>query len=87
MVIERRKFSPPQVARMWGVSTAKIIGWIQSGQLRAINVAEGPKKRPRYLIDRADIQIFETSRAVVPIDGPATTKLRRRANQNVKEYF
>jgi hypothetical protein len=86
MVIERRKFSPPQVARMWGVSTAKIIGWITSGQLRAINVSEGPKKRPRYLIDRADIQTFEAARAVVPAaDSPTPTKRRRAAT--VKQYL
>ena len=86
MVIERRKYSPPQVARMFGVSTTKIIGWIQSGQLTAINVADGPKNRPRYLIDRDAIAQFEKQRAVVP--NPVTTqKLRRRAASGVKEYF
>lgn len=82
-IVERTKISVPYLAKQWGVSTAKIIGWIQAGQLKAINVADGPKKRPRYLIDVADIQTFEAARQVLP----ATAKLRRRAAQNVKEFF
>ncbi len=87
-MVERTKVSVPYFAKEWGISTAKIIGWIRAGELRAINVAEGPKKRPRYLIDRADIEAFERARTVVPDGGLSTTaKLRRRAAGNVTEFF
>lgn len=87
MVIERRKFSPPQVARMMGVSTAKVVNWIREGELAAINVGDGPKNRPRYLVDRTALERFEAGRAVVPV-GPSTGRVapRRRA-AGVKEYF
>ena len=87
MVIERRKYSPPQVAKLLGISTQKVFGWIKSGELRAINVGDGPKHRPRYLIDRDDLARFEASRVVVVHGGDSTTKIRRCAPQNVKQYF
>jgi len=85
MVIERKKFSPPQVAKMFGVSVGKVKGWIKSGQLTAINVADGPKKRPRFMVDQTAITAFEKARQVVP-DGSSATPPRKRAPGTVKEF-
>ena len=65
-IVERTKISVPVLAKEWGVSNAKITGFIKAGELRAINVADRPGQRPRYLIDRADVETFEDSRLVVP---------------------
>ncbi len=87
-VITRRKFSVPQVSRMMGVADAKVIAWIRSGELRAMNLARTTHGRPRYAIDVDDIQVFEQSRQVIPDGGESTTrKLRRRAATGVKEFF
>jgi hypothetical protein len=88
VIVERKKVSVPHLAKEWGVSTAKIIAFIKSGELRAIDVSTKQDKRPRYLIDRTDIEAFEQARSVVPDGGlSATTKLRRHAAKNVKEFF
>lgn len=63
-ISKRKKITPPIYAAECGISTEKVISFIQSGQLRAVNFATKPSGRPRYLIDRADIERFEASRAV-----------------------
>ena len=73
---------------MLGVADAKILAWIRSGELRAVNLARSRNGRPRYAIDVADIEAFERSREVVPLgSGNATRRLRRRADGNVKQFF
>ena len=86
--IERTKLTPPQLARKWGVSHAKIVTLIRSGELVAINMATTRGGRPRYLIDLEDVKRLEQSRQVIPDDGLSTTqKLRRRAQTQTKDYF
>ena len=46
---QRTKSTPPQLAAEWGIDTHKIIGWIRSGELRAINVATTRTGRPEVL--------------------------------------
>jgi hypothetical protein len=70
---DRTKFTPPEVARAWGMKPATIIALIRSGELRAIDVARRGSRRPRYRIDKADLIAYEQSRAAVP-----TTKVQRR---------
>lgn len=86
--IEKRKLTVPQLAKLWGVSTHKVIHFIRSGELRAINLAASNRNRPRFSVDVADIEAFERSRTVIPDGGLSTTqKLRRRAATSVKEFF
>ena len=66
---EKRKLTPPELARRWGVSADKITFFILSGELRAIDASlrrGGGGGRPRYLIDEADIEAFEAGRQVTP---------------------
>jgi hypothetical protein len=85
---ERRKHTVPQLARIWGVSTNKVLEFVRSGELRAVNLASQRSTRPRYAIDIADIEAFEKSRQVVPSAGPPTTrKLRRHKAGSVKQFF
>lgn len=60
--ISQTKLTPPELARRWKVSADKVLHWIRSGQLRAINAATDPGGKPRYLIDIADIAAFEEKR-------------------------
>ena len=85
-VAERpRKLTPPQIARLWGVSNEKILAFIRSGQLRAVNGAlPGRKQRPRWLVDVDDLRAFEESRANRPApDKPAP---RRRQTESEGPY-
>ncbi len=84
MLVERRKVSPPQLAKEWGVATNKVLGLIKSGELRAINLASTKEKRPRYAIDRTDVEAFEQSRLVHP---ESKSVRRQKATTTVKDYF
>ena len=80
----RTKLTPPELAREWGVSAAKILHWIRSGELRAIDIARRRGGRPRYLIDRADIAAFEAVRQVVV--KPRISR-RRKPYSTVIKFF
>jgi hypothetical protein len=77
-------FTPPTLARRWGVSADKVLTWLKSGQLRGFNAATNPAGRPRWRIALADALTFEQSRSAQP--KPAAPK-RRRACQNVIPFF
>jgi hypothetical protein len=67
VTIQKTKITRPEVAKRWGVSVEKILAFIRSGELRAINGAfPGRNQRPRYLIDIADLADFERRRSTAP---------------------
>lgn len=65
-----------ETARLLRVNRGKVLGWIASGRLKAMNTAKG-QGRPRYRIARADLDLFLTGRTRQPAATPA--KRRRRA--------
>lgn len=85
-ISERTKLTPPQIAGLWGVSTEKVLVWITTGQLRAIDAASRRGERPRYLVDLKDLEAFERSRAVTPPTQPAPRR-KRSAGVATKEFF
>jgi hypothetical protein len=83
----KRKYTPSEVAAMFGVDAMKIIRWIKSGELRAMNGASpGRNLRPRYLIDADDLADFEIRR-VVTGTAPRARQRRRRQDSDVTEYY
>lgn len=81
----RTKLTPPEIARRWGIKSQKVLAWIRSGELRAINAAERPEGRARYLVDVEDLAAFERRRRVIP---PAKRIAKqKRKTTNIKEYF
>ncbi|MBU4271528.1 MAG: helix-turn-helix domain-containing protein [Planctomycetes bacterium] len=81
----RRKFTPPEIAKLWGVDTLKVLRWIRAGELRAINAStRRDSKKPRFLIDPADLAAFEASRAVQP---PVPRVRRRKADPSITQFF
>ncbi len=81
---EKLKLTPPELAAEWGIDPAKVVGWIKSGELRAINVASNVRGRPRYLIDRADIAAFETARTITK---QLPTRRRRKQDPNIIKFY
>ena len=75
--------TPPRVAKQFGVDVHKVLGWIRSGELHAVNVGDG-SKRPRYRISPSDLAVFELARSVQP---PAPWIRRRRKDPNVIAFF
>lgn len=62
MVSEDTTLTPPQLARRWGVAPDKVNALINSGQLRAVNLAVKANGRPRYRIYLSEIERFEQAR-------------------------
>lgn len=80
-----RKLTPPKLAKLWGVSPDKILSWIRSGELRAVNIATDRSCRPRYVIDRKDIEQFEATRVSTRVERP--TRRRSKKVDGIVEYF
>jgi hypothetical protein len=78
------KITPPRLARRWGISDDKVLAWIRSGELRAMDASTKRGGRPRFLIDEADIAAFEAARA---ISGPAASRPRKKRSSDVIEFF
>ncbi len=80
--IVERHLTPPDIAAKYGVATAKVIGWIRLGELKALNLANRTCRRPRYSVTPDALEQFEQSRLVIP-----ESKRRRKANPATKDYF
>jgi transposase len=76
--------TPGQLANRFGVGIHKVLSWIASGQLAAVNVATNPHGRPRWVIMPEAIADFERRRAAQP---KQATQRRRKRDTTVTEYF
>lgn len=77
-------FSPPEVARLFGVNPGKVLGFIRSGELPAVNVAASLTGRPRWRISPSDLAIFEQRRSA---GKPPPVRRRRRRDEHIIEFF
>ena len=78
-------WSPPQLAARWKISPEKVIGWIRTGQLKAINLATDTNGRPRYRITAESVEAFENARCVQA--SPKPIRRKRRTTSDVIEFF
>ncbi len=70
------------VAADLAVTPDKVLDWIRSGQLQAVNVATTPNgKRPRYRITPEALDEFLAARSVLP-----TPKASRRRAKGGYQY-
>jgi hypothetical protein len=83
----KQNLTPPELARRYRVATKKVLGWIRTGELTAMNLANRGCTRPRYVITTEAIDAFEAARRVIPDGGLSVTqRLRRRAAPGIKEF-
>lgn len=75
--------TPPQIAARLRVKPHKVLVWINSGRLRALNISAGAE-RPRYRVHEADLEVFLDSLAV---NKPPIQTRRRRQPMDVVEYI
>ena len=83
---QKTKLTPPELARLWGISPDKVLTWIRSGELRAVNVATNGNSRPRFVIDETDIAAFEERRANGSKQTPQRVR-KRRSPPNVIQFY
>jgi hypothetical protein len=72
------------VARRYRVGEDKVRGWINRGELRAVNTSRALCSRPRWVIPPESLAEFERRRAGGPASKP--TGRRRRQAQEVDYY-
>jgi hypothetical protein len=77
--------TPPKYAKKLGVSPEKVIHFIESGELVAVNLATKSNGSKRWRISAEAIADFERRRSAVP--STASPRRTRRAVAGVREYF
>ena len=77
--------TPPQVAKRLRVSPDKVLAWIRSSELRAVNVATRDSTRPRYRVTINDLKAFEERRSTSA--GISVPRRNRRPPTDVIEFF
>lgn len=82
---EKEWLTPGEIARERRVSINKVLTWIHSGELTAVNYATHLNgERPRYRISRAALAAFDAARCNVP---PQPQPIRkRRPSVDVPRY-
>jgi hypothetical protein len=78
-----RWLSPPQIAKQLGIDPDKVIGWIRTGQLNAVNVASHVGGRPRYRISSESLENFLRLRSTSPEPKP----IRRQKAAFTQKYY
>lgn len=77
-----RMLTPPQIAARLAVKPAKVIFWIRSGELKAVDVANRGCTRPRYRVDPDELEAFLLRRSA----GPAPKVTRRRKKKMPADF-
>lgn len=80
----RRRYLIAEAAERLRTSESTIGRLIKAGVIRAINVGTG-QKRPRYVIDEAALEEFETRRSTAPL--PVVPRRTRTRAAAVPNYF
>lgn len=78
-------YTPPRLAKRYSIKPSKVLGWIRSGELEAINISAKPGQRPRWVVTPEALVAFESRRS-----SSLTVKsdpIRRRKDRRVTEYF
>ncbi len=74
--------SPPVIARELGINAGKVIEWITSGELKAVNLSN--RTRPRWRISREDFDDFLRRRSNADHRKEPSPRAKRR--KAVKEW-
>ena len=81
---DRQFLTPPEIAKLLRVSPEKALGWIRSGELKAVNVGNG--FRPRFRVSRENLDAFLKAREVQP-PPERTRRQRRRSQDGVIQFY
>lgn len=65
MEIGMKWLSPPEIAKALKVSREKVLGWIRSQKLSAINISNS--HQPRFRVRESDLMAFLAARRATPL--------------------
>jgi transposase len=78
-------YSVKDIQDRFGVGEQTVLGWIRTGELKAINVSRrAGAKKPRWRITDAALAAFEALRTANP---PPSKSLRRKRPADVIEFY
>jgi hypothetical protein len=77
--------TPPQLAEEWSVDCKKVLAFIATGELVAVNFAQRSNERPRWKVSRESIDQFLSRRQSRP-PAPRAIRSRKKA-ANVVEFY
>jgi excisionase family DNA binding protein len=81
----RSTLSVRDLCERYGVGEHTVLGWINSGELRAVNVGRHPgAKKPRWRITQDALEAFEALRTPTP---PVPRTRRRKRPADVIEFY
>ena len=78
-------WTPPQLAKRYGVSTDKVVRWILAGELAAMNLATVTTGRPRYKVKDEAVEAFEARRAI--LSTPPRPPRKKRLPDDFVRHF
>ena len=78
--------TPNQVSKRYGVGVHKVLGWIERGELAAINVASDTGRRPRWIVLPEALADFERRRSALP-EQRQTRRRRKSQPSDVIEFY
>ncbi len=59
---DEKALTPNELASRYGISIHKVLGWIKTGELGAVNVAQDERKRPQWVMLPKHLEAFEAAR-------------------------
>jgi excisionase family DNA binding protein len=78
-------FSVKDLCERYGVGEHTVLGWINRGELKAVNVGRHPgAKKPRWRITQEALEAFEALRTPTP---PAPRTRRKKRQNGVIEFY
>ena len=79
-------YTVQDLQRRYSVTAHTVLGWIRSGELRAVNVGRRPgAKKPRWRITQGALEAFELART--PTQPPPRAQRRKRTDTGVIEFY
>ena len=81
-----KKLTPKQIAEETGISHFTVLSWIRAGKLKAMYVGLG-RIRPRYLVDRQDLEEFLEGQAVPVPQQAVREDAQPRPSYEVTKFF
>jgi hypothetical protein len=88
----RRWFTPPEIARARGLRTGKVLEWIKSGELEAVNHASDRRGSPRWRVSIESLAAFDAARSnrartTASVPRRSTRKRASDSGDRVIEFF
>jgi hypothetical protein len=78
-------FTVQDIQRRYAVTTHTVLGWIRSGELKALNVGRRPgARKPRWRVSQEALNAFELLRTPTP---PMPRMRRRRQSAETIEFI